>query len=106
MATRHAAKSEAELEAESPEYEDGTSAAMLVSPIRGFLPHADADSQRVLFDALLMAIAMNGDFASDVASYGEPALGPTLAFLRSGALDRRDIAYDVLGHMLEAQRAG
>ncbi len=101
-----AALSEEELDRESPEYEDGTSAMLLADTIRfQLLPHADRDSDRVLFDALLAATVMNGDMERGIARYGQRAVPATLDFARSDQPDRRRTAYNVLGWMLEV-RAG
>jgi len=91
-----------ELERDSPEYEDGFSALELADTIRfQLLPHADRDSDRVLFDALLATTVMNGDMERGIARYGQRALSATLDFARSDPADRRRIAYSVLGWMLE-----
>jgi hypothetical protein len=101
-----AAMTDAELERESPEFEDGASTAWLVSTIRELVPHAGPETQPVLFDALLAAVMMDGDQARVVALYGQPAFGPALACVGSDALDRRATCYRVLGLMLEAHAGG
>ncbi len=101
-----ATKSEADLESEPPEYEDGASTAWLAQWTEGFLPTADADSRQVLFDALLVAAAMLSDIEQTVANHGEPALPATVRFLRDDSIDRRDVVYGVLGRMLEAHAHG
>lgn len=91
-----------ELDGESPEYEDWTTALLLADTIRfQLLPHADRDSDRVLFDALLATTVMNGDMERGIARYGQRALSATLDFAWSNLADRRRIAYSVLGWMLE-----
>jgi hypothetical protein len=101
-----ASKTDAELERESPEYEDGASTAWLVSTIRELVPHAGPETQPILFDALLAAVSMIGDLDRVVAHYGQPAFGAALASVQSAALDRRATGYDVLGLMLEAHAGG
>jgi len=96
-----AALSEEELDGESREYEDGTSAMLLADTIRfQLLPHADQDSDRVLFDALLATTVMNGDMERGIARYGQRAASATLDFAGSDLPDHRRIAYSVLGWML------
>jgi hypothetical protein len=102
-----AAMSEAELERESPEFEDGTSTMLLADTIRfQLLPCAGPDTEPVLFEALLAAAVMNGDMERGIARYGQRAAGTTLDFARSEVHDRRRIAYSVLGWMLEAHAGG
>jgi hypothetical protein len=96
-----------ELERDSPEYEDGFSAMQLADTIRfQLLPHAGPDTEPVLFGALLAAAVMNDDMERGIARYGQRAAGATLDFARSEVLDRRWIAYSVLGWMLDAEVGG
>jgi hypothetical protein len=96
-----AAMTEAEIERESPEYEDGTSTMLLADTIRfQLLPHAGPDTEPVLFEALLAAAVMNDDMERGIARYGQRAAGATLDFARSDQPDRRRIGYRVLGWML------
>jgi hypothetical protein len=96
-----------ELDRESPEYEDGTSAMLLADTIRlQLLPHAGPDTEPILFEALLSATVMNGDMERGLARYGRRVVAVTLDFAGSSALDRRSVAYGVLGWMLDLQSSG
>jgi hypothetical protein len=99
-------KTDAELERDSPEYEDGASTMRLVSAIQELVPHAGPETQPVLFDALLEAVAMSDGLDRSIAHYGQPAFGATLNCVRSASLERQATGYDVLGLMLEAHAAG
>jgi hypothetical protein len=101
-----ATRSPEDLENESPEHQDGNTAMLLADTIRfQLLPHANRESERVLFDALLAASVMNEDMERGIARYGQRAAPATFDLARSDASDRREIAYTVLGWMLEVPSA-